>query len=248
MGAWGPGLFSDDLACDVRGEFRDLIGEGLTTEQATQQILASYPSPDDDPDKGSVVLIALAATQWKTGRLLDPIRDQAVALIDAGADLDRWDGDDARSRQRALAKVREQLLSPQRAPVRIARRRRAATPFEAGDVLLYTHDSGQRVVFWVDRNVTDRGGTYSLMGAVSISMQDVMRDLGAVKQARPIQGARFLVLDCDRIAADRMQILGRVGRSPDRPRDGGKWVHARPARNARQDQTLDRMLDRYLDD
>ena len=34
MGTWGTGLFSDDLAADVRDEFRDLIGEGLTTEAA----------------------------------------------------------------------------------------------------------------------------------------------------------------------------------------------------------------------
>lgn len=156
IGAWGPGLFSDDLACDVRGEFRDLIGEGLTVEEATRRILASYPSPEDDPDNGSVVLIALAVTQWKTGRLLDLIRDQAVAVIDAGADLDRWDEDTAESRRRALARAREQLLSPQRAPVRIARQRKMTTPSEAGDVLLYAHDSGRQVVFWVEETALTR--------------------------------------------------------------------------------------------
>jgi len=34
VGIWGPGIFSDDLAADVREEFRDLIGEGLTAEEA----------------------------------------------------------------------------------------------------------------------------------------------------------------------------------------------------------------------
>jgi hypothetical protein len=151
------------------------------------------------------------------------------------------------SRRRALARVREQLLSPQRAPVRIARRRKAATPFEAGDVLLDTHDSGRQVLFWVDRNITDKGGTYSIIEPLSLGLRDVTGDLGAVQRSRPNWRAGFVVLDCDRIAADRVQILGRVERQ-GRPRAGGKMVHASPARNAQPDQTLDRMLDRYLDD
>jgi hypothetical protein len=205
MGAWGPGLFSDDRACDVRDEFRDLIGEGLTAEEATERILASYPSMAEDPDNGSVVLIALAVTQWKTGRLLDTIRDQAVAAIDAGADLDRWDDDPAK--HRALAKAREQLLSPQRSPVRITRRRKSTTPFEAGDVLPYTQDSGRQVVFWVEQNWGDKGGTYTVMEAVSTDPQDAICDPGTVERARPLRRLRpggfvagFLVLDCDRIA------------------------------------------------
>jgi hypothetical protein len=212
-------LFSDDTACDVRNEFRDLIGEGLTAEEATEQILASYPSVAEDPDEGSVVLIALAVTQWKTGRLLEVVRDQAVAAIDAGADLGRWeeDGTVAGGRRRALARAREQLLSPQRAPVRIARRHRPATPFESGDVLLYTHDSGRQVVFWVERNHTDNGGTYSIMEALGTDPQDAIRDPGTVEGAR---------------------ILRRL-----RPE---MWVHASPPRNGRQDETLDRKLDLYI--
>jgi hypothetical protein len=84
------------------------------------------------------------------------------------------------------------------------------------------------------------------MEAVRIGLQDVMRDLGAVTQVKPLRGAAFLVLDCDRIAADRVQILGRVERPSGRLLGGLTVVQANPARNARQDQSLDRQLDRYL--
>jgi hypothetical protein len=42
MGAWGTAIFSDDTARDIRDEFRDLIGEGLSTEQATEKLLSEY--------------------------------------------------------------------------------------------------------------------------------------------------------------------------------------------------------------
>jgi hypothetical protein len=67
-GTWGTGLFQDDDACGARDEFRGLIGDGLTPEQASQQVLSSYPTPEEDPEIGSVVLIALALAEWKIGR------------------------------------------------------------------------------------------------------------------------------------------------------------------------------------
>ncbi len=29
MGTWGTALFSDDLACDARDAYRELVGDGL---------------------------------------------------------------------------------------------------------------------------------------------------------------------------------------------------------------------------
>lgn len=100
MGAWGPGIFSDDTACDVRDEFRDLIGDGVSPEDATGQLLAQYTEGSEDPDENAVVIIALAVTQWKIGRLLDEVRDQAIAAVDAGADLGRWEGSPHLQRRR----------------------------------------------------------------------------------------------------------------------------------------------------
>ena len=42
MGAWGTGIFQDDTACDIRDEYRDLIGNGASGTDATRQILKSY--------------------------------------------------------------------------------------------------------------------------------------------------------------------------------------------------------------
>src|SRR5215831_8788880 len=58
MGAWGPGLFSDDIVCDVRDEYRASIEDGLDDDAATRQILVSYADVIDDPDDGPVVWLA----------------------------------------------------------------------------------------------------------------------------------------------------------------------------------------------
>ena len=52
MGTWGTAIFSDDTASDVRDEFRDLIGKGLSAEQATNKLLKENAPSLDDPDDG----------------------------------------------------------------------------------------------------------------------------------------------------------------------------------------------------
>jgi hypothetical protein len=65
MGAWGTGLFSDDIACEVRDFYVDLIGDGLTGPEATKALLLEWSSSLNDPDVSPVFWLALAATQWK---------------------------------------------------------------------------------------------------------------------------------------------------------------------------------------
>jgi hypothetical protein len=39
MGSWGPALFSDDTACDVRDMYKDLIADGVDDAEATQPVV-----------------------------------------------------------------------------------------------------------------------------------------------------------------------------------------------------------------
>jgi len=63
MGAWGVAIFSDDLAADIRSDFRELIGDGLTPSEATDLLKAEYASSLFDPHEMPVFWIALALTQ-----------------------------------------------------------------------------------------------------------------------------------------------------------------------------------------
>jgi hypothetical protein len=106
MGTWGTALFSDDLAADLRGEFRELIGEGLTTEAAVNRLKTEYKSSLRDPDEESVFWLALADEGWRLGRLDDKVLENALRVIESGQDLARWvNAPDRRKREQVLAKL-----------------------------------------------------------------------------------------------------------------------------------------------
>jgi hypothetical protein len=165
MGAWGPGVFSDDVALEVRDVYRDLIGDGHTAAEAAEAVLANWKDFLDDPDTGHVVWLALAVTQWKLGRLDDTTRAKALAAIDNGAALEPWKVDPKALRQRraVLTDVRRQLESPPPAPRKVKRRFRDTCDWQIGELIGYRTATGRFVVFRVADHHTDRGGTSPIM-------------------------------------------------------------------------------------
>ena len=117
MGVLGPGLFSDDTACDVRGEYRRLLEDGVSDAEAKTQVLATLLTPTQ---QDTVVWLALAATQWKFGRLDDDTRATALRIIDDGSDLGEWADDPELQRRRAA--VLGRLRAARRAHSRNTRR------------------------------------------------------------------------------------------------------------------------------
>ncbi len=152
MGTWGPAIFSDDMACDVREGFREFIADGMTPEEATNKLLEAHTDLDD-VDERPVFWLALASTQWKCGRLLGRVKAEAIAVLDAGADLDKWREEasprDVRKRERALAKLRGQQLTPQRAPTKIRKAFQDITEYKRGDAISYRLLSGRLVIMRV---------------------------------------------------------------------------------------------------
>lgn len=156
MGAWGAGIFSDDLALDVRDDYRELIGAGHEGPEATRLLMEKYRGTIEDPEQSSVFWLALAATQWKTGRLEDWVKEKALQIIDSGEDLEKWkdslcqyDRNILRRRQAVLLKLREQLCSPQRPPVKIKKPYIQTCSFHPGEVLAYRLLSGRYALFLV---------------------------------------------------------------------------------------------------
>lgn len=43
MGAWGPAIFSDHLACDIRGDYRQLLEDGFPRRR--QRLGSSLHTP-----------------------------------------------------------------------------------------------------------------------------------------------------------------------------------------------------------
>ena len=90
MGAWGPSIFSDDLAADIRREYNILLSVGKTSEEAEKMLIDYYSSllNCNDPDE-DVFWFALALCEWKKGRLSITVREKALNALDSGRDLER---------------------------------------------------------------------------------------------------------------------------------------------------------------
>lgn len=69
MGTWGTGLYSDDLAMDVRDYYREQLSLGKPEEKITQELIEQNRTFILDDEVASVFWFALADTQWNLGRL-----------------------------------------------------------------------------------------------------------------------------------------------------------------------------------
>jgi hypothetical protein len=148
MGAWGTGIFSDDIALDVKAAFRELIAAGRSPEEATREIVGSYEMTEPDDAYDGPAWLGLAVTQWKMGRVVDHVRDTALRAIELELAHPIFEGCDVRKRAAVLAKTRDQLSSTPPAPRRVRAERFSQTPFAVGDVMRYTTSSGRQVALW----------------------------------------------------------------------------------------------------
>jgi len=159
MGTWNAGLYSDDLAADLRRDFRDLLGEGVPASSAVDRLMSEYAESLSDPTEEAVFWLVLADTSWRLGCLQDRVRDNALSIIDDGRDLARWQSQRDRSKRAAvLAKLRSQLLSPQPGPKRIPKTIKSANEWVVGEVIAFQLLSGRWVLMRVIGHNTDKGG------------------------------------------------------------------------------------------
>lgn len=118
MGTWGHKIMEDDFAVEVRQEYLEMLYDGLSSEEATDRLSAGQGP--GDMDERSVFWLALAHTQLEYGRLTGQAREQALAIIQSGEDLERWEGN--KKRQRVLQALDKKLRGPQKAPKKLVKR------------------------------------------------------------------------------------------------------------------------------
>lgn len=158
MGTWGTAIFSDDTAADIRAEFTDHLGDGLTTPEATDRTLEGWQASITDPDLGPVIWLSLAATQWKLGRLEERVKKKALQIINEGDDLRRWEGKQREQRAKVLERLRSQLESKPPREKKVPQRFLNHCEWGVGELIAYSTLSGEKVLFRVIGYHEDRGG------------------------------------------------------------------------------------------
>jgi hypothetical protein len=140
MGSWGVGVFSDDLALDIRGEWRDALLRREDPVAISRRMAAGLEDGDD-----TTCWIALAAAQHETGHLQPDVRDRALEVIAAGTGLELWDESGLLDARRAvLARLAAKLRGPQPKPKRLRGPRSVDPGVAIGDVVRI-HDERRTV-------------------------------------------------------------------------------------------------------
>ena len=156
-------MYSDDLAADLRSDFRDLIGQGLSGDEALERLSSQYASSLSDSDEAPVFWLAVADTAWRLGRPQERATAEALRVIETGADLRRWADAKGRSKREAvLQQLSANLRSAPPAVVRVAKRFIARNDWDVGEVLAYQLNSGSWTLFRVIGHHLDKGGRHAI--------------------------------------------------------------------------------------
>jgi hypothetical protein len=114
VGTWGPGIFDNDLAADIRGDWESALADGKTFDQALKGIAEAYltdaATMEEEPNFWfAVALLELDAR----GTVNDYSRDVSLDLVPH--DLAKWrDEGDAESyaaREKVVNDLAERLRS-----------------------------------------------------------------------------------------------------------------------------------------
>ena len=94
MGTWSTNLFGNDTSCDVRDTYIQHLQNQLSDEEAEAKMMEEYERDfARDEDEQPLFWYALAATEWKVGRLSEKVKAEALSWIDRQGGVDLWDAE-----------------------------------------------------------------------------------------------------------------------------------------------------------
>lgn len=140
MGAWGTGLYCDDVAQDIKDDYIEQLKTGKTDEEALKYIIESNKYLLDDEDDGPVFWFALADTLWNLGRLDDFVKEKAMYYLNEGGNLRKWKLENPKEsikREKVLNDLYNKLNTIQPEKKRISKRKLYKCEWKIGDVFAY---------------------------------------------------------------------------------------------------------------
>lgn len=153
MGAWGPGLYSSDVALDLKPLIATLARLPVADGEILGMIKAQYPGVADDPtdEDHSSFWLVLADQFVKRGIDCPATRARALEVIDAGLDITMLEAlemgaADLRKRRAMLAALRPVIAQPP-APAKPRATLKKPQPYlmEIGDCYIYPTSKGEGI-------------------------------------------------------------------------------------------------------
>ena len=133
-------IFIDDLGYDVKEFYLCKLREGLSPEEAEKEVLIFFKHHLDDNYKQLIVVLALAESAWKLGRVSDKLQKLAVRIIEEGDIIANWRSCGRTviiKKQTALWKLRKKLMMPCPESKRLYMYKMYKCEWNIGDVYAY---------------------------------------------------------------------------------------------------------------
>lgn len=138
MGIWGTGIYDNDISSDVKDEYISKLRGGKSDEEALKEVLEENYSAFTDENEVYDVILPLADTMWKKGRLTEEIKEAALQLIEDEPKTERWQNEIEREKRgKHLVRLKKKLNSEMPPRKRISIHRPFVSGWEKGDVYYY---------------------------------------------------------------------------------------------------------------
>lgn len=146
MGAWGPGLYSDDFAADLRPAVRALRRLPLSGDEIVDLLAGMNPTAEAPGDEDHATFWIVVAHQLHKSGIDSKAPARAVELIRSGAALAvsaelGMSLSDLRKRSAALDKIASHLTEPPPNKKRTVLKKPQPLLLEPGEVYAYPADS-----------------------------------------------------------------------------------------------------------
>jgi hypothetical protein len=163
--------------------------KGLSAETATRRLEEHY-GVGQDQDFDNDFWLGLAATQHRLGHVDEYVIQQALAIIDSSAELQRWQPADRRRRSAVLGKLRGTLTQPPPQPRKVRPRKTVNTALSAGQHVIVPSAHGHGVLLRVVGVNEDKGGRYAI--AIAVAWDGNERSLRKAHRLRPLLDPRAI--------------------------------------------------------
>ena len=119
MGAWGTGIYQDDIAEDMKETVKEKItygkdGKKYEKEELIEEMIEEYRMEFKDKEERTTAVLVLTDLLWKEGILPEEIKKEALEIINTKEDLKKWEWDkrEYKKREKILEKFKEKLNGP----------------------------------------------------------------------------------------------------------------------------------------
>lgn len=141
MGFWGPTLYSNDIACDLRDCCNDVYAyrDAETAEKMIFKEFEKIINYTDIDNEIASFWYALADWQWKHGVLKEEVKNKVLELLNNYTGLDEWEEDTDKKtvakRKAVLDELKGRLQQPM-PPVKKPRKQAPKSKHKPGDVII----------------------------------------------------------------------------------------------------------------